>query len=83
MTHYGDFTLNGKKFVIFDGGYTTLYGIMFTNIGRKDYYVNKKLLFYELENKSYLLIEIDGNDKMVTNEVMTEVTNFEIETINN
>ena len=83
LTYLKDLTLNGKLFKVYDGGYTDLSGIMFTNINRKKYYVNKKVLFYEIPDKGNLYIEIDGNGKEVSDNILNELTNFTIETKEN
>lgn len=72
-----DFTYNDKKFIVYSGGYTNISGIMFTNIDRKRYYVYKELLFYKLNNGKYFIIEVTGNGKKITDEVLKEITNFE------
>ena len=46
---------------------------------RKRYYVNKKILFYEMSDKGNLYIEISGNGKDITNEIINELVNFTIE----
>ena len=79
LTYSTDLTLNDKKFSIYDGGYTNLSGIMFTNTNRVNYYVNKKVLIYEMPNKGTLYIEINGNNKEISNDMLTELTNFIIE----
>lgn len=79
LTYSGDLTLNGKQFKVYDGGYTDISGIMFTNINRKRYYVTKKVLLYEMSNKGNLYIEINGNGKEITNEILNELTNFTVE----
>lgn len=84
---YGDYNylsysyekeINGKKFQIYDGGYTELSGIMFTSINRVKYYANIKVLFYELSSGGYLVINIKGNDVQISDEILNDLTNFEI-----
>lgn len=77
LTYSSDLTLNGKKFKVYSGGYTNLGGILFTNTNRVRYYINKKVLFYELSNEGYLIIEVNGNGKEISDEILNEVTNFE------
>ncbi len=79
LTYSGDFTLNSKLFKVYDGGYTELSGIIFTNTNRQKYYVNKKVLFYEIPNKGNMYIEINGNGKEVSDNILNELTNFIIE----
>ena len=79
LVYTGEFTSNGKKFKTYSCGYTKLSGIMFTNINRKEYYVEKKLLIYSIEDGGNLYIEIDGSGHEVTDDILNELTNFTIE----
>lgn len=83
LTNSGEFTLNNYKFSVYIGGYTQLGGIMFTSINRFEYYTNKKVLFYELSNGGYLVVEISGNGKEITDEILNDATNFQINEIDN
>jgi len=78
LTYSGEQNINGKNFVVYDGGYTDISGIMFTSTNRVRYYVNVKVLFYKLENGGYLTIELEGNGNQISNELLNEITNFEI-----
>lgn len=71
-----DITINDKQFKVFDGGYTDLSGVMFTDKNRNKYYINKKLLFYKLTSKGYVMIEISGNGKEITHDILNDVTNI-------
>ncbi len=77
-----DLTVNNKKFKVYEGGYTKLSGIMFTNTNREKYYVNKKVLFYEIPERGNLYIEINGNGKGLGDDILEELTNFTIEVKN-
>ena len=89
LIYSGNMTINGKEFKVYDGGYTDISEfferlsfkeeMLFTNINRKRYYVNKKILFYEMSDKGNLYIEINGNGKDITNEIINELINFTIE----
>lgn len=72
----GTIKSNGKQFKVYEGGYTNLGGIMFTNINRFKYYVNCKALFYKLDDEKYLIIEIKGNGQKISNDIVNQVTNF-------
>ena len=72
-------TLNDKKFQVYTGGYTSISGILFTDVNRKKYYVNKTLLFYTMTDGDVLCIEINGNDKTIPEKMLKELTNFTIE----
>lgn len=79
LTYSQDITLNGKTFKVYSGGYTDIRGALFSNYKRTYYYVNSKVLFYEFEDGNCLSIEIRGNDVEVSNEILNELTNFDIE----
>lgn len=74
-----DVTLNGKLFKVYTGGYTDTLKSLTANDKKTYYYVNSKVLFYEFEDNNCLSIEIRGNGIEVDNEVLTELTNFDIE----
>lgn len=74
----GNITINDKQFIEYVGGYTDLGGIPFTNINRYKYYVNHKVLFYKLSDESYLIIEIQGNGKEISDDIVNQATNFEV-----
>ena len=83
LTQSDNISLIGNNFTTYIGGYTNLSGIPFTNINRFRYYINKKVLFYEMSNGGYLMIEISGNGKEITDEILNDATNFEIKEIDN
>lgn len=76
LTYSGDLTLNEKKFIVYDSSYTDISDIMFSKSDRKRYYVNKKVLFYNIPNGGCLYIEINGNGKEITDNVLNELVNF-------
>ena len=76
LKYSGDIILNNKTFKVYDGGYTDLSGILLTNINRNKYYVTKKVLCYELPSKGCLCIDINGNDKKITDDVIKELVDF-------
>lgn len=75
----GDITVNDKSFTVYDGGYTNLGGVFFTDIDRFYYYIPVKVLFYALDNGGYLVVTIRGNDKEIGDDVIRDVTNFVVE----
>ena len=79
LTYSGDMSIGDKEFKVYTGGYTDVSGIPFTNINRKKYYVSKKVLFYQLSDGGNLFIEITGNGKDITDEIIGELVNFTIE----
>lgn len=70
--------LNGKTFDLYEGGYTDISGALFSETNREYYYVNSVVLFYKLDTEKVLSIEIKGNDVEISNEVLNELTNFDI-----
>ena len=74
----GEITINNKHYIEYVGGYTDISGIPFTNINRKKYYINYKALFYKLNDNGYLIIEIQGNGKEISSDVVNQATNLEI-----
>lgn len=76
LTYSGDLTLNEKKFIVYDSSYTDISDIMFSKSDRKRYYVNKKVLFYNIPSGGCLYIEINGNGKEITDNVLNELVNF-------
>ena len=74
----GNITFNDKQFIEYVGGYTYLGGIPFTNINRYKYYINHKVLFYKLNDGSYLIIEIQGNGQEISDDIVNQATNFEV-----
>ncbi len=74
----GNITINDKQFIEYIGGYTELGGILFTNINRYKYYINHKALFYKLNDGNYLIIEIKGNGKEISDDMLNQITNFDV-----
>lgn len=78
MISNGTKTLHGKTFEIYSGGYTD-YGAGYRkNSDNETHYVNKKLLAHKLENGGYLVIEIDGNDEEITEQLLNDLTEIDI-----
>lgn len=63
-----DIKINGKKFQVYQRGYTS----------NDTYYCNEKVLFYELQNDVYLVIIVKANDNKITNELIKNLTNFDV-----
>ena len=78
LKYSGEQNINGKNFVVYDGGYTDISGIMFTSTNRVRYYVNVKVLLHELSSGGYLTIKLEGNGNQISDELLNEITNFEI-----
>lgn len=75
--YMADVNLNGKTFKMYKGSYTDLTNTLFD---RERFNVDARALFYEIDNGGYLVIEIYGNGVEISDEVLNEVTNFDIET---
>ena len=69
--------INGKQFQIYDGGYTDVSTSFVFNTS-ETYYVNIKLLVYELPTGGFLTIEVRGNGKQIDDNILNDITNFEI-----
>ncbi len=77
-TEVGEKTINSKPLIAYTGAETKMSGIMYTDINRKTYNSNKMILFYKLE-EGYLVIKITANEKEITDELLNEVINFNVE----
>lgn len=78
MQYQRDITINGKTFSLYEGGYTkrdTLYG---SKNRRDTYHVNIKALIYKLETNGSLVIAIFGNDAEIDENMLSELTNFDV-----
>lgn len=69
----GDVTLNDKVFKVYAGG-RTYREDAYTDL----YYKNVKILFYELPSGEYLIIKVMGNGFEISDDLLKEVTNFDI-----
>ena len=78
LTYVKDIVINDKTFKLYEGGYTTVSGVMFSNNNRYRYYVNKQVLFYQYDDEKLFYIDISGNNKEITEELIKEVSMFEI-----
>lgn len=78
LTYSGERIFNNKTFGVYEGGYTDRTGIMLTNNNREYYYANVNMLVYELPSGGFIIVIIKGNGFEISNEVLSELTNFEI-----
>lgn len=76
LTYSRDITLNGKTFKVYTGGYTDLAD----DSSRTKYYVNNTVLFYQYAEDKFLTIDVKGNDIEVSDAILNELANFDIET---
>ena len=74
----GTINLNGKEFVVYNGGYTKNGKGYLDNGDSNTYYMNKKVLFHQLSTGGYIQIEIDGNGVEISQEVLNDLTNIDI-----
>jgi len=79
LTYSKDVIINGKTFSLYKGGYTDIDSMLSTGQQRTMYYVNTNVLFYDLGNDKCLTIHIKGNDREISESLLEELTNFDIE----
>ena len=77
LSYSGTVTFGNKVFKVYDGGYTDRIGFLFSS--KDKYYVNKKVLFYNMPSSGVLYIEIDGNGRSISNDIVNQLVNFNIE----
>lgn len=78
MTAHGIKNLNGKNFLLYDGSFYNkekLYNGSDKSVLYKTY---RKMLIYELENGGCLSIIVDGNNIEIDDNILNELSNFEI-----
>lgn len=78
MTAHGTKNLNGKNFLLYDGSFYNrekLYNSSDESVLYKTY---RKMLIYELESGGCLSIIIDGNNIDLDDNILNELSNFEI-----
>lgn len=80
LSYTKDVTVNGRLFKVYEGGFNEYSGAMFSGENRKLYRVNTKVLFHEFSDGKCLSIEIRGADVKITDELINELVNFDIET---
>lgn len=73
-----DIKINNKVFKTYERGYTAMSNATDNDGNRYKYYVNEKVLFYELQNNNYLIIIIKANDTKISDELINQFTNFDI-----
>ena len=76
-----DIIVNNKTFKAYKRGYTAKSYAKDKNGNRYQYYSNETVLFYELQNKGYLVIVIKNNKDEISNEQIEQLTNFDIDVI--
>lgn len=76
-----DITANNKVFKAYKRGYTEQSYATDKNGNRYKYYANETVLFYKLQEDSYLVIILKANDGKVSNKEIEQLTNFEINII--
>lgn len=79
LDYIGERVLNGKKFKTYDAGYSKI-GLLYNSENEEIlYYVYEKVLISELENGGYLIIVIDGNNVQINDQILNDVSIFNIE----
>lgn len=84
ITYVKDVEINGLIFKMYVGGYKEkVEKSVKDKSGDEFYYVNTVLLIHDFDEYNNFIIEINGNGVNVNDEVIKELTNFEIENIKN
>ena len=76
-----DITVNNKVFKAYKRGYTERSYATDKNGNRYQYYANEIVLFYKLQEDSYLVIVLKANEDEISNEQIEQLTNFDINII--
>ena len=76
-----DITINNKIFKAYKRGYTRQSYAKDEKGNRYKYYTNETVLFYEIQENSYLVIMIKANESEISNELIEQLTNFDINVI--
>jgi mRNA-degrading endonuclease RelE of RelBE toxin-antitoxin system len=75
LIYSNDIVLNGKTFKVYKGGYTDTGGAL-SSLDK--YYVSSTVLVYNFDDGKCLIIEIQGNDVKISNDLLNDLTNFDI-----
>lgn len=73
-----DFTNNGRKFTVYQGGDTQLSGVGYSGNNRYYYFVNKYILLFKIDDNNLLKISIDSIDQDISEDQLKDLTNFDI-----
>lgn len=76
-----DITVNNKVFKAYKRGYTEQSYAKDQNGNKYQYYANETVLFYKLQEDSYLVIVLKANKDEISNEQIEQLTNFDINII--
>lgn len=76
-----DIIINDKIFKAYKRGYTRQSYAKDEKGNRYKYYTNETVLFYEIQENSYLVIVIKANENEISNELIEQLTNFDINVI--
>ena len=72
-----EMTINGRKYELYEGGYTKT-GTLYKTDKSVEYYVNNKLLLTELDNGDCFTIEIGGNNVSIDDKMLVELANTKL-----
>jgi hypothetical protein len=75
LIYSNDIVLNGKTFKVYKGGYTDTGGGL-SSLDK--YYISSTVLVYNFDDGKCLIIEIQGNDVKISNDLLNDLTNFDI-----
>jgi len=73
-----DIRENDKEFKAYEQAYTQQSSATDSSGQKYKYYTNEKVLFYEWKNGKYLAIIIKANENIITDELIKQLTNFDI-----
>ena len=76
-----DISINNKIFKAYKRGYTEQSYAKDENGNRYQYHTNEVVLFYELQEKNYLVIVLKANENEISNEQIEQLTDFDINII--
>ncbi len=82
LTFIKEQMFNNQNFNVYESKYIKRDYLYKDGKDKKDYPVNEKVLINKLESGGYLVIVVDGNNVEIDDNLLNEITNFQIETKN-
>ncbi len=70
---------NNQNFSIYESQFSKKDYLYKEGKDKKEFQVNEKVLINELESGGYIVVIVDGNNAEVSDELLNEITNFNIE----
>ena len=78
-----DININDKTFKVYKRGYIEQSSIKDTNGNKYQYHVNEKVLFYKIQDNDYCVIILKACGGEITDEMINQLTDFDINIIEN